>query len=311
VFVSHFSDRVEPPTLNVWLQAMNDLGGEIKLQAAPKRVRWERFRVTRQEPVKMTVPELRDFAGAVGFELVDTGGKRIAANFVNIVARTGGAEPDASSGSRVELLHGRRVRLRVGADRFARARFDRYGPEVFARRGKFYAYGAGEVEYRFDVPEEVINAGPVKLTFLAELATKAGGEKLAWPARPSSQDYPQTDGVKYPGSVEIRIGGEEVEAASLPDDPADARGVLSHLASFHHGSYGYLVKREMDLTADAGLLKRMQKDRTLRVVLRVADGARAAGLSVYGDRTGRYPLDPTLIIETERLIGDGGTEASR
>jgi hypothetical protein len=257
------------------------------------------------------VPELRNFAGAVGFELVDGAGTRIAANFVNIVGRRDGAMPDASSGSRAEPLDGRRVRLRVGADRFARARFDRYGQEVFARRGKFYAYGAGEVEYRFDVPEEVINAGPVKLTFLVELATKAGGEKLAWPARPSPQDYSQTDSVKYPGSVEIRIGGEEVEAESLPDDPADARGVLSHLASFHHGSYGYLVKREMDLTADAGLLKRMQKDRTLRVVLRVADGARAAGLSVYGDRTGRYPLDPTLIIETERLIGDAGTEASR
>jgi hypothetical protein len=297
------------PTLNVWLQAVNDLGGEIKLQAAPKRVRWERFRVTRQEPVKMTVPELRNFAGAVGFELVDGAGKRIAANFVNIVARREGAAPDPSSGSRTDALDGRRVRLRVGADRFARARFDRYGQEVFARRGKFYAYGAGEVEYRFDVPEEVINAGPVKLTFLAELATKAGGEKLAWPARPSH--FPQTDGVKHPGSVEIRIGGAAVESASLPDDPADARGVLSHLASFHHGSYGYLVKREMDLTADAGLLKRMQKDRTLRVVLRVAHGEGAAGLSVYGDRTGRYPLDPTLIIETERLIGDAGTEASR
>jgi hypothetical protein len=43
-------------------------------------------------------------------------------------------------------------------------------------------------------------------------------------------------------------------------------------------------------------------------VLRVAEGDGAAGLSVYGEQTGRYPLDPTVIIDTARLIGGGGTD---
>jgi hypothetical protein len=109
--------------------------------------------------------------------------------------------------------------------------------------------------------------------------------------------------VKYPGVVEIRLGGEDLQAAALPDDPADARGLLSHMAYFHHGSYGYLVKRELDLTGNAAFLERLKKDRTLRLVLRVPRGGPAAGLSVHGERTGRYPLDPTLIIETEKPIG--------
>jgi hypothetical protein len=303
IFVSHFSGREEPPMLNAWLAAVNDLGGEINLQAGPKRVRWERYRVTQQETIRMSVPELRNLVGAIVFELVDEDGERIAANFVNIVVRpeeqrSQGAQPSP----RAENLDSRRVALRTAADDFAAVPWQGVGPNYLGRRGKFWGEGAGAVEYRFDVPERVLAAGPVKIEFVAELATKAGAQKLDWPIRRMEIDYPQTDGRKYPGVVGISIAGVEVDPIDLPDDPADARGVLSHQASFHHGSYGFLARRELDLSAYPGVVERLRRDPTLRVILTVAEGGEARGLSVFGERTGRYPLDPTVIIETADSI---------
>ncbi|MEX2303839.1 MAG: sugar-binding domain-containing protein [Bryobacterales bacterium] len=303
VFVSHFSGREEPPTLNAWLAAVNDQGGEINMQAAPKPVRWERYRVVEQEPIRMSVPDLRNLSGAIVFELVDGDGKRIAANFVNIVVRP--AEQQGAQGAsspRTELLDARRMALRTAADEFAAVPWKGLGPNYLGRRGKFWGQGAGTVEYRFDVPAAVLAAGPVKLEFLAELATKAGAEKLDWPIRRMDIDYPQTDVHKYSGIVQVNIGGVNVDPIDLPDDPADARGVLSHQAYFHHGSYGFFARRELDLSAYPGLVERLRRNPTLRVILTIAEGDGAHGLSVYGERTGRYPLDPTVIVETSEAI---------
>ena len=98
------------------------------------------------------------------------------------------------------------------------------------------------------------------------------------------------------------MGGQEFEPIDLPDDPADARGVLSHQAAFHHGSYGYLVRREIPAAALPGLMDRLRQNPTLRIFLEVPEGPDAHGLSVFGERSGRYPIDPTVLIETERPI---------
>jgi len=251
----------------------------------------------------MTVPELRNLAGAIVMELVDADGKRIAANFVNVVVRP--AEQQGVRGQpspRVEVLDARRVALRVAADEFSAVPWKGAGPNYLGRRGKFWGQGAGTVEYRFEVPEAVLKAGPRKIEFLAELASKAGAEKLDWPIRRMEIDYPQTDGKKHPGVVRVNIGGVDVDPLELPDDPADARGVLSHQAYYQHGSYGFLARRELDLSADAGLVERLRRDSTLRVILTVPEGEQASGLTVHGERTGRYPLDPTVIVETAQAI---------
>ncbi len=303
VFVSHFSDREDPPTLNASLVAVNDLGGEVNMQAAPKPVRWQRYRVVDQEPIRMTVPALRNLAGAIVMELVDADGKRIAANFVNLVVRPADQEgPRGEPSPRREILAPRRVALRVAADNFSAVPWKGVGPNYLGRHGKFWGQGAGSVEYRFEVPQDVLDAKPQKIEFVAELASKAGIEKLDWPIRRMDIDYPQTDGKKFPGIVHINIGGIDVDPVDLPDDPADARGLLSHQAYFHHGSYGYLTRREIDLTAHPDLVERLRRRPTLRVILTVPDGDQAHGLSVYGERTGRYPLDPTILIETSDAV---------
>jgi hypothetical protein len=285
---------------------MNDLGGEVNLQAAPKPARWERYRVVEQEPIRMTVPDLRNLAGAIVMELVDADGKRIAANFVNVVVRPAGQQGGRGQPSpRAEVLDARRVALRVAADDFSAVPWKGVGPNYLGRRGKFWGQGAGTVEYRFEVPEAVLNAGPRKIEFLAELGSKAGAEKLDWPIRRLEIDYPQTDGKKYPGTVRVNIGGVDVDPVELPDDPADARGLLSHEAYFHHGSYGFLARREVDLSQQPGFVERLRRHPTLRVILTVPEGDQAHGLSVYGEHTGRYPLDPTVIVETAEAVEQG------
>jgi hypothetical protein len=309
VFVSHFSNREEAPMLNASLVAVNDLGGEVNMQAAPKPVRWQRYRVVDQEPVRMTVPELRNLAGAIVLELADAKGKRIAANFVNVVVRP--AEQQGMRGQtspREQVLDARRVALRVAADNFSAVPWKGLGPNYLGRRGKFWGQGAGSVEYRFEVPDAVLKAGPRKLEFVAELASKAGVEKLDWPNRRMEIDYPQTDGKKFPGLVRVNIGGVDVDPVELPDDPADARGVLSHQAYFHHGSYGFLARRELDLSQQPGLVERLRRNPVLRVILTVPEGEQAHGLSVFGEKTGRYPLDPTVIVETEEAVEGAQTE---
>ena len=66
--------------------------------------------------------------------------------------------------------------------------------------------------------------------------------------------YPMTDETTFPSTVSILVDGKLGRTLTLPDDPADHRGVLS----WHHqlkdrklreaGSYGYLTR--IDITAE-------------------------------------------------------------
>ena len=88
-----------------------------------------------------------------------------------------------------------------------------------------------------------------------------------------------------------------VDRIELPDDAADARGVLSHLAGVEHGSHGELVDGLITLTdADRAGLEAGEP-----LILRFAvpnDATHAGGLCLFGADTGELPLDPTLEIRT-------------
>ena len=128
-----------------------------------------------------------------------------------------------------------------------------------------------------------------------EVASKADREKVDWPERANPQDYPQTDARKWPSTLEVSLNGEVVDREDLEDDPADARGVLSHLARFEHGSYGELSEKEVKLS-DA-VKAALADGRPLVLRLAVPDDAdHAGGLCLFGAETGQYPFDPTVIV---------------
>ncbi len=289
LFVSHFSTRKEAPTLRTWITGVDDLGEEFRVEGPSATVTWAPYRVVSQPPLTLTLPkgtppEGRNFVGAVGMELVDGDGKRIAANFVNVIARRkdpdlpGSPRPDSPrpDNLRIEKLGRHRTALRFSPTGFAASRWEGPGSPPLSqlvRAGEFFGYGTGTLEYRLPIPPAVLEAGPVRLELRVELATKARDERLDWPQQTRPVDYPQTDGVKFPVTVHVKIAGQALPPVRLPDDPADARGVLSHQRAYHHGSYGYLVKREVNLQSLPQVTKQLQKNSVIRVIFEVRQGA--------------------------------------
>jgi hypothetical protein len=324
VFISHFSDATSAPKLRFTIAGIDDLGRPVKLPADTRAATWQQYRVTEQEPFRVRVDEKRPFIGAVGVELLDDAGKRIAANFVNLVVRRAAAESTAQTNTeagrtagaapppspRVEVLGPRTVALRFRPEDIATAAGDATGGGILPNRGKLFFPGAGSVEYRLKLPDFVRDAGVAQLELLAELSSKAKDERLDWPARRNAQDYPQTDTRKHPSQVQIRLAGQAIADVPLADDSGDARGVLSHIARFHHGSYGQLVRAATRGTIEPAKSGSAEGPRganssdgmIVPLVLNVPTGDRTGGLAVFGERTGQFIFDPTIIVTTSRDV---------
>jgi hypothetical protein len=181
--------------------------------------------------------------------------------------------------------------------------------------GKRNGAGAGYFEYRWPWPKELTPDDVGSAQLLAEL----GAKQLFAKDRPADESvqgdfmrgagtheaslnpnaYPMTDEVRYPSAVRVRVNGISAGTFDLPDDPADHRGLLSWHAQAREakprlseaGSYGYLVSATIPAPALAAAA------RSGEIVLRLeVDEALPGGLAVYGETTGRYPLDPTLVL---------------
>ncbi len=252
------------------------------------------------KPLAVTLPDY-PFVGALALTLRDGRNKRIAANFVNLVVKPDQPLP----------------RVRRRGDHDVVLQFD---PAAFAAQqwsqpakppaGKVYGYGKGYFEYRVAVPPAVARAHPQTILYLFQAGAKANRERVDWPQRSNRQDYPQTDEARpWSSNVLISLNGRPIERIDLPDDAADARGVLSHLAQIEHGSHGELVDGKIELTdTDRARLESGEP-----LVLRIAvpeDAAHAGGLCLFGASTGEMPLDPSLEIHTrDPLPADLGVNA--
>jgi hypothetical protein len=179
--------------------------------------------------------------------------------------------------------------------------------------GKRNGAGAGFFEYRLPWPRDVRADEVLGAAFVAEL----GAKELLGKDRPdrgrvegdfmrgsgthdpslNPNAYPMTDVRKHPSAVRLAVGSFPVGLVDLPDDPADHRGLLSWHAQARDGrldeagSYGYLVSA----TIPEGAVREAAASGELVVRLEV-DPSLPGGLAVYGERTGRYPLDPTVVL---------------
>ncbi|MEM8891212.1 MAG: glycoside hydrolase family 2, partial [Bacteroidota bacterium] len=125
------------------------------------------------------------------------------------------------------------------------------------------------------------------------------GSLVAPSSNPNS--YPMTDERLFPSRINIYVNGEKLMETTLPDDPADHRGVLSWHAQIESkeikysrlqeaGSYGFLVK----LPISRKQFRDASRKGMLKIDLRTQG---EGGLAVYGKDFGRYPLDPTLVLK--------------
>ncbi len=166
----------------------------------------------------------------------------------------------------------------------------RFEPRDFARQewsdpaqappGKVYGRGKGYFEYRLVLPPSVVKAHPESFYFLLQASSKAKRERVDWPERENRQDYPQTDLARtWSSTLAILLNGRPVDRITLPDDAADARGVLSHLAGVEHGSHGELVDAMVVLTDRDRAILAAGEPMVLR--LAVPDDAPQRGRALY------------------------------
>jgi len=172
--------------------------------------------------------------------------------------------------------------------------------------------GFGYFEYEVPVPDGITAANTEEITVVAELSAKQLFGKDRKDAKLPDGDYmlgkgtndpgmnpnsyPMTDTYKYPSMVRIRVDGESIGTFFLEDDPADHRGILSWFSQPQNrklneaGSYGYLIKASVPKE-----LIEKATNKTLKIRFEV-DKSLPGGLAVYGERFGRYPVDPTVIF---------------
>jgi len=194
---------------------------------------------------------------------------------------------------------------------------------------KMNGMGKGFFEYTFDIPSGFTTDDYKNAWFLAELSAKnfyirdmSDEEKAAQGLDPDFRKYPDsnpnaypmTDEKTFPSDIVISANGRVLKELTLPDDPADHRGVLSwhhqvipepekdlhDLANWDYtlrgsleeaGSYGYLVKVPINMEL---LKKALENDGKLVIRLETKG---EGGIAVYGRKFGRYPVNPSLIFE--------------
>jgi len=200
---------------------------------------------------------------------------------------------DPASLPRIQSEGGHSVTLRFRPEDWAQSEFSRSDSPDPPIADKHYGLGAGTLRYEIAVPKGLPIEKLESLRFVCEVASKAGREKVDWPERVNPQDYPQTDGTKYPSKVEVRINGVHLTTWQLPDDPADARGVLSHRAGVERGSYGYLMAARADARKLTEIRRLARESGKIEIELHVPEAV-AGGVAVYGAKMGRYPMDPSL-----------------
>jgi hypothetical protein len=243
------------------------------------------YAVTPQGSFDFVAPGADGLISVVAEVLKD--GKRIAANYCVVHVR-GGKSWDAPG------LYA----ASFPVDSFSEYTFAEPGAIPPKCPGKISGYKSGHVSYRVLLPSDLDPESIDGVRLVAELAAQSQDERKDWPQRKHAQDYPQTDANAWPTEVTLFVNGVPVKTVALPNDYADAVGVLSHVAGLHHGSRGEVLNVPLEGEALAALKNSLKKNEPIVVRFEVkSDAAHVGGLALYGATMGGYPADPTLLIQ--------------
>jgi hypothetical protein len=314
LWASFLTDLAPSPTLRLRaiLTGCDSLGRQHQYSQSERSIEFQPWLSRELDPIRLTMPDAAPALAVLALILEDEAGRVLHRNFTTFLVADGPATRDQHLN-----LDGAPVRL----VRFAPASF--HSAQWSLKQWnildglKVNGAGAGYFEFRVPWPEglDVETVAGASLMFEASAKQLFGKDKEGAARQegdfmlgkgtndPSLNPnaYPMTDTVKYPSAVRVRIAGESIGQFDLPDDPADSRGVLSWHAQIHDrrlreaGSYGYLIgagipSNSLRTAARAG-----------HIVIRLeVDSSLPGGLALYGERFGRYPLDPTLVFILKR-----------
>ena len=280
VRVSAFGETVDGKEWSTWIEPTE------------QTVDVPSFNVTSIQPVQIVVPDARGLLTVVGEVLHD--GQRVAANY-RVVNVTGGAA----------WADGNAVAFPIPVASYAEESFAEGSDVLTQRVDKVYGYGSGAVEYRVKLPADLDPQSITGARIVAEFGAQANRERVDWAERVHRQDYPQTDEPAYPTEVVLSLNGIEIGRDTIANDFADARGTLSHVANFHHGSHGVVTDHALPDAAVAALKQALTDKAAVTLRAEVPAGAaHAGGLAIYGAGMGMWPSDPVLVVE----LKDGATK---
>jgi hypothetical protein len=258
------------------------------------------------QPIEIQMPAVRGLA-ILSIVTEDASGNVLHRNFTTFYIGTGASDRQETINTDGQTL--KIVRFAPGS--FKSQKWSVKQWNVFDGL-KVNGTGSGYFEYEIPIPEGVSNGNTDEITIVAELSAKQLfgkdrkdatlpegdymlGKGTNDPSR-NPNSYPMTDTQKYPSMVRIRVDGESVGTFVLEDDPADHRGILSWFSQPQNkklneaGSYGYLIRASVPLR-----LIQNATNKSLKIRFEV-DESIAGGVAIYGERFGRYPVDPSLIF---------------
>jgi hypothetical protein len=273
-------------------------------------------------PLEITVPNNPTVA-VLALKLEDLSGNVLHRNFTTYLVSDGplARHEIITSGSRAKHV------LRFAPETFQKAEWSLKQWNVMNGL-KVNGAGSGYFEYHLPWPTDLQADDIAQACLIMELSAKRlngkdreGAAEMSGdfmlgqgtnnPSR-SPNSYPMTDNTRFPSAVRIHIGDTVATVIDLPNDPADHRGILSwhsqirdynqypQTTSFRPfkggelqeaGSYGYLTNTRIPLHA----LHQARAEGKIRIRLEV-NNSLPGGLAIYGERFGRYLLDPTLIF---------------
>jgi hypothetical protein len=293
-------------TLKASLYGWDQLGNFKTWSNSSKSIPYQPWMTKELQPIEVQMPSTRGLA-ILSLVVEDASGNVLHHNFTTFYIGAGAS-------NRLETINADGQNLKVV----------RFAPNTFKSQAwsskqwnvldglKVNGAGSGYFEYEIAIPDGVTTDNTDEVTIIAELSAKQlfgkdkkdavmpGGNYMLGKGSidPSENpnSYPMTDTYKYPSLVRIRVNGESIGTFNLEDDPADHRGILSWFSQPQNrkldeaGSYGYLVK--------ASVPKRLiqsPENKTIKIRFEV-DESMPGGLAIYGERFGRYPVDPSLVF---------------
>lgn len=310
LWASFMTDRAPGPELRLRVQpyGWDSLGRGWALKQQEIRIPFQPWLSKPLKPLKLKLPPGRGLV-IVALRLETPAGLPLHYNFTTLRVTDGVLPRDQSFKFEKTRLRA----LRFAPDTFTAAEWSLKQWNVL---GGLKVNGAGHGFFEFRVPwpknqklSEITGASLIFEANAKQLFGKdregAGRQAGDFMRGQGTHDpslnpnaYPMTDTRRFPGRVRVRVNGRSLGVCDLPDDPADHRGVLSWYAQkrdghLHEaGSYGELWQLVVPVAAlapaaDSGeVVIRFEVDDTL-----------PHGLALYGERFGRYPVDPTLLLE--------------
>lgn len=299
-FVAHW-DRLplETAMLRWRVSARDRFGDERVLHEGVRPIAPRRYGVVDAGLVEAALPAGPALV-TVACWIEDDGGAVRARNYVNVDVFDGQLAP------RVERTErGYAVRFRPD-DHVATG----WGaPELGPGGTKLAGAGPGWVDYEVGLPDGADLDGIRTLGIRFEASARTARERVGWrdPAFVLPGDFPQSEERRLPSEVAVAIEGVPLGVALLPDEPADARGILSAYLSptWEPSSYGYLTTLEAEGEQARSIAQRARRG-AIRVRFEARAGERCGGFSLFGERMGAYPLAPTVFL----ALGDAARQPS-